>query len=109
MGRVDREKKTIDVMVRIYCHDHHKTSDDLCADCLTLQDYAHSRLDACPFDDEKPACNKCAVHCYSSKMREQVRKIMRYSGPRMILKHPLLSLLHLLDLIGEAPQLKKRR
>ena len=108
MGRIDREKKTIDVMVRIYCHDHHKTCGDLCADCLVIWDYAHHRLDACPFHNEKPACNKCTVHCYSSKMRERVKKVMRYSGPRMAFRHPLLSLLHLLDLIGELPQLKKR-
>lgn len=109
MDRIEREKKTIDVMVRIYCHDHHKISDDLCADCLALQGYAHDRLDTCPFNDEKPACNKCTVHCYSPKMRAQAREVMRYSGPRMLLRHPLLSLLHLLDLIGEAPQLEKRR
>lgn len=109
MTKIDQEKKTINAMVRIYCHNHHKTSDDLCADCLTLQDYAHSRLDACPFNDEKPACNKCTVHCYSSKMKERIIEIMRYAGPRMIFKHPILSLRHLLDRIGEAPQLKKYR
>ncbi|MBE9564871.1 MAG: nitrous oxide-stimulated promoter family protein [Proteobacteria bacterium] len=109
MTKIDREKKTINAMVRIYCHDHHKTSDDLCVDCLVLQDYAHHRLDACPFNDAKPACNKCTVHCYSSKMSERVIEIMRYSGPRMIFRHPLLSLIHLLDRIREAPQLKKHR
>ncbi|NNJ97856.1 MAG: nitrous oxide-stimulated promoter family protein [Gammaproteobacteria bacterium] len=109
MGRIEREKKTIDAMMRIYCNVHHRTSDDLCTDCLVLLDYAFRRLDACPFHDQKPACNKCTVHCYSAKMRRRIREVMRYSGPRMTFKHPLLSLLHLLDRIGEAPQLKKRR
>ena len=109
MGRIDREKKTIDAMVRIYCHDHHESSDGPCANCLELQDYAHRRLDVCPFQDQKPACNKCTVHCYSSKMRERVREVMRYSGPRMTLRYPLLALMHLVDRIREAPQLNKRR
>ena len=34
---------------------------------------------------------------------------MRYSGPRMVFRYPLLSLFHVVDLIREAPQLKKRR
>jgi len=109
MGRVDREKKTIDTMIRIFCHDHHKSSGELCNDCLDLQDYAHHRLDTCPFQNDKPACNKCTVHCYSSNMKERVREIMRYSGPRMTFKHPLLSLLHLFDRSGEVPRLKKHR
>lgn len=33
---------------------------------------------------------------------------MRYTGPRMTFKHPLLSLQHLLDVIGKAPQLNER-
>ncbi len=107
MSKIDREKKTINAMVKIYCHDHHKTSGELCADCLVLQDYAHYRLNACPFNNEKPACKNCTVHCYSSKMKTRIIEIMRYSGPRMIFSHPLLSLRHLLDRIGEAPQLEK--
>jgi hypothetical protein len=108
MGRIDREKKTIDIMLKVYCHDFHSTSDELCADCAVLREYAHRRLDACPFHENKPACNKCTVHCYSEKKKAQIKDVMRYSGPRMMLKHPVLSLLHFLDLIGKAPQLKKR-
>ncbi len=109
MGRIEREKKTIDAMVKIYCHDHHHTSAGLCADCLALQDYAHRRLDACPFHEKKPACNKCLVHCYSAKQRERITQIMRYAGPRMTLRYPLLSLFHLMDLFKKAPRLKKRK
>lgn len=109
MSKIDREKKTIDAMMGIYCHDHHRTSDRLCHDCLDLQDYAHRRLDACPFHNEKPACNKCTVHCYSSKMKAQIKEIMQYSGPRMLFRHPILALLHLVDRIREAPRLNKKR
>jgi hypothetical protein len=35
-------------------------------------------------------------------MREQVRQVMRYAGPRMMFLHPVLTLLHYLDEITKA-------
>jgi len=113
MSRIEREKKTIDAMLAIYCNGMHRSSErshgKLCVDCKALQDYAHQRLDVCPFHDNKPACNKCTVHCYAEKKRMQVKDVMRYAGPRMMLRHPLLAVLHLVDLLGKAPALKSRR
>jgi hypothetical protein len=37
------------------------------------------------------------VHCYKPVMRDKVRGVMRFSGLRMIYKHPVLSLLHFAD------------
>ena len=39
----------------------------------------------------------CPVHCYETTMRERVRQVMRYAGPRALLRHPVLVLLHLRD------------
>lgn len=94
--RIAREKRTIGAMLDIYCQDHHH-SPGLCPDCRTLLDYAHRRLEVCPFGADKPARNHCPVHCYSASRRERVRAVMRYAGPRMLLRHPVLSLFHLLD------------
>lgn len=97
-GRIGREQRTIAAMLTIYCRDHHGLVDEgLCPQCSTLLDYAWRRLEVCPFQAAKPACNRCQVHCYSSRMRERVTEVMRYAGPRMPLRHPILSLLHLLD------------
>lgn len=30
-------------------------------------------------------------------MREQIKAVMRYAGPRMLLHHPILALFHMLD------------
>jgi predicted amidophosphoribosyltransferase len=106
--RINREQKTISAMMRIYCRDHHPGTDRLCADCTALLDYAHRRLDTCPFQEDKPACNLCEVHCYSAVMRERVRTVMRYAGPRMLWPHPILSLYHLLDRRRHAPTLAPR-
>ena len=109
MPRIQREQQTITAMINIFCHDHHQAGHSLCDNCQSLLDYAHARLGNCPFGDAKPACNKCTVHCYSANMREQVKQVMRYAGPRMPLRHPLLALGHLLDLTRDAPGLVKRR
>ena len=107
--RIAREQKTIAVMMAIYCRDHHHPDSDLCADCIKLLDYAERRLESCPFESEKPACNHCSVHCYSKSMRIQVQDVMRYAGPRMLLKHPLLSMLHLIDNFRKVPKLAIRK
>jgi len=95
--RIAREKRTVRAMIRIYCRAHHKTTDALCADCDELLDYAVARLDRCPFGSEKPTCAKCPVHCYKPAMREKAKAVMRYAGPRMLLRHPILAVRHLLD------------
>jgi hypothetical protein len=96
--RIKREKKTIEAMIRIYCKGHHeKEGKELCQECSQLLDYAKMRLDKCPFQERKTTCGKCPIHCYQPQMREQVKKVMWYSGPRMILHHPGLAMHHAID------------
>lgn len=95
-GRLRREKKTIAAMVPIYCADHHG-GDLLCPECGELLDYALARLDRCRFGEHKPVCAQCTVHCYKPAMRERVRVVMRYAGPRMTLRHPVLAAAHLVE------------
>lgn len=106
--RVAREWKTIQAMIRIYCRRLHGGSGALCAACEELRRYAERRLEKCPFAEEKPTCVKCPVHCYESGMRDRVRQVMRTSGPRMLLRHPLLALLHLRDeRLGLSPKAQR--
>ena len=94
--RLEREKRTVEVMIAIYHRGMH-ASDPLCPDCAALLKYALQRIEKCPFGADKPTCANCTTHCYKVEMREQVRAVMRYAGPRMLLKHPVLALLHLWD------------
>jgi hypothetical protein len=92
-----REEKTITVMIGIFCGDHHgESKGGLCPDCVALLDYARQRLAKCPFGPDKGPCSNCEVHCYKPQMRGRIREVMRYAGPRMIAKHPLLAIDHLL-------------
>lgn len=93
----ERELRTIQAMIKIYCAGHSGNRDGLCEDCSALMAYAEKRLERCPFGEAKPTCANCTVHCYRAEEREQIRQVMRYSGPRMLLRHPWLTVMHLLD------------
>lgn len=84
-------------MVRIYCR-HKEGNRLLCPDCEALIQYAVTRLSKCPFGEAKTTCRKCTVHCYRPDMKELIRRVMRYSGPRMILYSPMAAIRHLLGL-----------
>ena len=96
-GRLETEKKTIRAMIGIYCSAHHGGGRTLCAACAELQAYALERLTKCPFQDDKPTCFNCPIHCYRPGCRDQIRQVMRFAGPRMLKRHPFLALLHLLQ------------
>lgn len=91
------EKRTMAVMVEIYCRKKHQNAKGhLCPRCQKLLSYAWERTDKCPFMETKTFCSACKIHCYSKDMQDQVRNVMRYSGPRMLLVHPVLALKHMI-------------
>jgi hypothetical protein len=96
-------------MIGIHCHDLHGTRSGLCDECDLLWVYTRERAEHCPFGEEKPTCAKCTVHCYRKDMRARIRQVMRYAGPRMMWRHPWLTLVHVLHGIGEAPDLRSVR
>lgn len=101
--RLGRELRTIEAMLRIACHDRHGTAAGLCTECRALADYAAKRLALCPYGADKPTCVNCRIHCYGPRQREQVRETMRYAGPRMMLRHPYLAVMHVVDGRRPAP------
>ena len=100
---------TLQAMVRLYCRGHGHTRDDkVCPDCAALLRYATRRLQRCIFGEAKPNCADCTVHCYRSDMRERIREVMRWAGPRMLLRHPVLAVAHMLDGRRPVPALPAR-
>ncbi len=100
MARIEREKKTIEYMIHIYCgafHNDASKAGGLCGGCGELLKYATERLERCTFGENKPACSKCKIHCYKKDMRDKIKAVMRYSGPRMMIYHPWLAFMHILD------------
>ena len=103
-----KEKQVVTLMIRLYCRKHHGTRNMLCPACAALADYACERSDKCPFMETKSFCSNCRVHCYEPEMRNRIRQVMRFSGPRMILYHPILALRHLISTKREARRLKRQ-
>ena len=104
------EFNTIAAMLRMYCRAHHDAEGALlCRDCRELESYACRRLERCVFGDDKPTCANCTVHCYKADMRERVRAIMRWAGPRMVWRHPLLAIRHTIAGRRPAPRLQRSR
>jgi len=96
--RLSREIKTIKIMIQMYCTSKHNTKNKaLCSSCFKIEAYALQRIDHCPFKTDKPTCVKCPVHCYMTEKREMIRQIMRHSGPRMLVSHPILAYWHIVD------------
>jgi hypothetical protein len=112
--RIRREKKTVNAMIRLYCRKHHESDGELCSDCQELDDYAMLRLTYCPFEENKSTCGKCLVHCYKPELRTKISNVMRYSGPRMLLHHPIMAFQHVFDgrrkplTLEELKELKKK-
>jgi hypothetical protein len=101
--RMAREQKTVEAMIELYCHRQHSTTAGLCPDCQELRSYTRQRLQRCPFQEGKTTCAKCPVHCYKPQMREQIRAVMRYAGPRMLYRHPIMTLQHMIDGTRDEP------
>ena len=101
-GALKREAKLLSEMVHDYCRRHHG-GESLCEDCKTFLTYALTRLACCPYGQKKPTCLKCKIHCYRAQEKETARVIMREEGPRMLLKHPILTAEHLIKNTQEAP------
>lgn len=95
---LDIEKKTVGALINIYCRSIHKTPiGSLCDKCKDLENYALMRLNNCKYQNLKPVCSKCKTHCYSDSMRVKIRAVMRFAGPRLLFRRPILSFIHLYE------------
>jgi len=62
---------------------------------MSLLIYARKKIYECRWGDEKPVCSKCPHPCYKKDILEKIRGVMRFSGRRMIYRHPFMALRHL--------------
>ena len=115
--RREREMRTISQMIVIYCEAHHgrevrtdtaHCGEKLCSECKAVDDYATLRTLRCKKMDVKTSCEECGNHCYKPDMRERIRAIMRFAGPRMITRHPVAAIRHLVKKVRPSliPQLR---
>lgn len=105
------QRKDIRIIARfteVWCKGHHHAGRrshllpegldpvELCEECGRFVAYAVARRLHCPLEAEKPSCKHCRIHCYAPAQREQVRRIMAWSGRKMIMRGRLDYLWHYL-------------
>ena len=103
----EQEKALVSQMIALYCRKNHHTSSGLCPECQALDQYARQRSDRCPFMERKTFCSNCPVHCYKPQMREKIRQVMRFSGPRMLLSHPEVVIRHMIETKKEKHRMER--
>jgi len=87
------EKQIVKEMIEIYCKHNHDCV-GLCDSYREILNYSCKRIDSCPFMETKTFCSKCSVHCFDDEMSEKIREVMKFSGPRIFLYHPLMTIRH---------------
>ena len=97
--RLDR--KTLISMFRIYCRamKHERSSGEggkLCSSCSELLNYSLDKTAKCQWKKEGRLCSSCPVHCFEPEERERIKVVMRFSGPRLMLSHPLFAIRYLI-------------
>lgn len=102
----EREKQLVSQMIALYCKKRHHSKEQLCPVCAELDAYAKQRSDKCPFMETKTFCSNCTVHCYRPEMRQKIREVMRFSGPRMMFHHPWTAMRHVIETKKEKHKLE---
>ena len=102
-----KELEVVELMIRLYCKNKHKCKDGLCTECNELLEYVKLRRSKCPWGDKKPFCSNCKIHCYKPDMRTKIKDVMKFSGPRIVFRHPIIAVKHLIETKRQKKKLKK--
>lgn len=92
--KIDNKKDILNHMIRIYCKKHHNTDETLCNDCSDLLEYSENVLNQCEIDDELDS-EKFKYYYDDIEKMEKLKEIMKYSGFRIMLYHPIISIRHI--------------
>lgn len=107
MPKASRERRTLEAMTEMFCAARHrngpKDAAGLCPFCAETLAYARERASSCRYGSKKPVCSRCTTHCYRADMRDRIREMMRYAGPRMLFRHPVLAAAHGLHALSGTP------
>lgn len=93
-SNADKDRKTLEAIGLIYCRAHHESASKdeagLCPSCREAVDATLERAQNCP-NDHDGNCQDCDIKCQRGEAQERIKRIMRYSAPRMLFRHPLMT------------------
>lgn len=94
-ARIKRDLRTLQAIGSIYCAAHHvdapKNPHGMCAECAATIAFTHDRASNCP-NGHTGNCADCAIKCNRGEQQQRIKAIMKYAAPRMLFKHPLMTL-----------------
>ena len=96
-NKIDNEISVIITMIEIYYKNKKHKNLHTITEIEELKHYCKSRVANCPVILEKTFCSSCKIHCYDPNHRALIKKVMKYSGPRMLFYHPILLVKHLVS------------
>lgn len=102
MGKSSRksveDRLTMEAIGKIYCRGHHKDRQRdsvlLCPECRSVIEETLKRTEACP-NGHVGNCQDCDIKCQRGEAQENIRHIMRYAAPRMVFRHPVMTVKYL--------------
>ncbi len=94
-----KEKELIEIMIKLY-NKKKLRQKQLTKEMQELLEYSYLRIENCPhqkknINGEKPFCSCCTIQCYKADMKQSMVEVMKFSGPRLIFSHPIVSIDHL--------------
>lgn len=118
MSNHDKDRATLIAIGQIYCIGNHanvpKNDDGLCQGCASIIETTLYRTVHCPYNHSRN-CQDCATKCQTdliskinftdqsnnaAQAHDDIRKMMSYAAPRMIWRHPLMTLQYLIRKIN---------
>ena len=98
LDQLEKDRATVEAIGRIYCKRYHREASKdvsgLCESCRRAVDLTVDRAQACPNNHEEN-CEDCAIKCQRGDDQKRIKEIMRYSAPRMLVRHPLMTIEYL--------------
>ena len=74
--------------------DVQKDAADLCPSCREAIMSTLERASSCP-NGHSGNCQDCSIKCQRGESQKRIKEIMRYSAPRMAIRHPLMTIEYL--------------
>lgn len=103
----EREKKMISQMIALYCHRNHHTRGAPLSRVRGAERLRPRPLRALPVHGDEDLLRQLPRARYKPDMREKIRAVMRFSGPRMIFYHPVAAIRHVVETKREKKRLKR--
>ncbi|MDO4501664.1 MAG: nitrous oxide-stimulated promoter family protein [Coriobacteriia bacterium] len=96
--RIARDLRTLQAIGSIYCRAHHadqpKDQAGMCPECAATIAFTHDRAASCP-NGHQGNCQDCSIKCNRGDQQQRIKAIMAYAAPRMLVRHPLMTLEYL--------------